>query len=66
MDAIGRGRVFTGVQALENGLVDVLGGFDVALAEAKMLADIEPDATVQLVHIHGPVVVAGIDQEARL
>jgi len=49
VDAIGRGRVFTGVQALENGLVDVLGGFDVALAEAKRLADIEPDARVRLV-----------------
>jgi len=49
VDAIGRGRVFTGVQALENGLVDVLGGFDVALAEAKRLADIEPDTKVRLV-----------------
>ena len=49
VDAIGRGRVFTGVQALENGLVDVLGGFDVALAEAKRLAGIEPDARVRLV-----------------
>jgi protease-4 len=49
VDAVGRGRVFTGVQALENGLVDVLGGFDVALAEAKRLADIEPDTKVRLV-----------------
>jgi len=49
VDAVGRGRVFTGVQALEIGLVDVLGGFDVALAEAKKLADIEPDAKVRLV-----------------
>jgi protease-4 len=49
VDAIGRGRVFTGVQAWENGLVDVIGGFDQALVEAKKLADIEPDAQVQLV-----------------
>ncbi len=55
VDEIGRGRVFTGVQALENGLVDVLGGFDAALAEAKMLADIEPDATVQLVQYPRPL-----------
>jgi len=40
VDAIGRGRVFTGVQAWENGLVDVVGGFDEALVEAKKLADI--------------------------
>jgi ClpP class serine protease len=38
VDAIGRGRVFTGAQALDNGLVDVLGGFDTALDEAKKLA----------------------------
>jgi protease-4 len=49
VDAIGRGRVFTGPQALERGLIDVLGGFDTALAEAKMLADIDPDTEVQLV-----------------
>jgi protease-4 len=55
VDAIGRGRVFTGVQALENGLVDVLGGFDEALAEAKMLADIDPDTEVQLVHFPRPL-----------
>jgi len=55
VDAIGRGRVFTGEQALENGLVDALGGFDVALAEAKALADIDPDASVQLVHFPQPL-----------
>ena len=49
VDAVGRGRVFTGVQALELGLVDVLGGFDEALVEAKRLADIKPDAKVRLV-----------------
>jgi protease-4 len=49
VDAIGRGRVFTGSQALEKGLVDVIGGFDVALAEAMKLGDIEPDAEVRLV-----------------
>jgi protease-4 len=49
VDAIGRGRVFTGSQALENGLVDVVGGFDVALAEAKRLAGIDADADVRLV-----------------
>ena len=30
VDAIGRGRVFTGEQAKERGLVDALGGFDAA------------------------------------
>jgi len=49
VDAIGRGRVFTGVQGWENGLVDVVGGFDEALIEAKKLAEIDVDADVQLV-----------------
>ena len=49
VDAIGRGRVFTGVQARKNGLVDEVGGFDIALVEAKGLAGIDVDADVQLV-----------------
>jgi protease-4 len=49
VDAIGRGRVFTGVQGWENGLVDVVGGFDEALMEAKKLAEIDMDAELQLV-----------------
>jgi protease-4 len=55
VDAIGRGRVFTGVQAWDNGLVDVVGGFDEALVEAKKLADIEPDADVQLIDFPRPM-----------
>ena len=48
VDAIGRGRVFTGEQAKERGLVDALGGFDEALVEAKKLAGLQPDAAVDL------------------
>jgi len=55
VDAIARGRVFTGEQALERGLVDVLGGFDVAVAQAKELAGISPDQSVRLVDFPKPV-----------
>ena len=48
VDAIGRGRVFTGEQAKERGLVDALGGFDAALAVARELAGLKPDARVEL------------------
>jgi protease-4 len=48
VDAIGRGRVFTGEQAKEKGLVDALGGFDDALAAAKELAGLKPGAAVEL------------------
>jgi protease-4 len=54
VDAIGRGRVFTGRQALDNGLIDVVGGFDVALNEAKTLAGIDPDVKVRLVDFPRP------------
>jgi protease IV len=50
VDAIGRGRVFTGIQAVENGLVDMVGGFDTALDEAKRLAEIDLDAKVRVVN----------------
>jgi len=55
VDAIGRGRVFTGEQALKRGLVDKLGGFDTAIAEAKRLAGIPPEQPVRLVDFPRPV-----------
>ncbi|MBC3759057.1 signal peptide peptidase SppA [Hyunsoonleella sp. SJ7] len=41
VEAIAQGRVWTGVDALERGLVDELGGLDVALKYAAEAADIE-------------------------
>ncbi len=49
---IGRGRVWTGEQALENGLVDSLGGFDRAVAEAKDLLGVPPEKEVKLIYGH--------------
>lgn len=40
IDSIGQGRVWTGEQALERGLVDQLGGMEVAIQEAAALADL--------------------------
>lgn len=48
VDAVAGGRVWTGAQALENGLVDGLGGFDTALAKARELADLPDDAPIAL------------------
>ena len=45
---IARGRVWTGAQALDLGLVDEIGGFRVAVAAAKQLAGIAPEDGVQL------------------
>ena len=49
IDAVAQGRVWTGQQAKQLGLVDELGGLQRALAIAKQRADIEPDTEVQLV-----------------
>jgi protease-4 len=48
VDRIGRGRVWTGRQAKEIGLVDELGGLDTALRLAKGLAGIATDEEIRL------------------
>jgi protease-4 len=53
VDAIARGRVWTGADALEHGLVDELGGLRTAIARAKVLAGLEPDADVRIVGYPG-------------
>ena len=47
---IGRGRVWTGAQAQDNGLVDELGGFTAAIQAAKKAAGIEPTQEVELAY----------------
>ena len=49
IDAVAQGRVWTGVEALEHGLVDRLGGLDVALEIAKERAKIPAGQDVHLV-----------------
>ena len=49
IDAVAQGRVWTGRQAREHGLVDALGGLDVAVRIAKERAHIPADEDVQLV-----------------
>jgi protease-4 len=39
-DKVGQGRVWTGAQALEHGLIDAIGGLDEAIESAAMLADV--------------------------
>ena len=39
--ALADGRIFTGRQALEEGLIDELGGFDTAVSKAAELANIK-------------------------
>jgi protease IV len=76
IDAIARGRVWTGRQAREIGLVDEIGGLQHALAIAKERAGLDPDAEVELVVyprrrplfdlIGGPFLSGGAEDLARL
>ncbi len=49
VDKIGKGRVWTGTQAKEQGLVDEIGGLSHALELAKELAGIPSEKSVKLV-----------------
>ena len=49
IDAVAQGRVWTGQQARQHGLVDALGGLDAAVALAKQRAGIPSEEDVELV-----------------
>ena len=74
VDAIAQGRVWTGRQAKERGLVDVLGGLDRAVALAKERAKIPAGDSVELVFYPPKRTVwdiladgfSGMDQQAGL
>ena len=53
VDAVARGRVWTGADALEHGLVDELGGLRTAINRAKVLTGLDADDDVRLVTYPG-------------
>ncbi len=54
VEAIARGRVWTGAQALERGLVDALGDLQLAAQKARELAGVPPDRITPLVDLPVP------------
>lgn len=48
MDKVARGRIWSGIDAKEVGLVDAVGGFRTALAELRTLLALPPDAPLDL------------------
>jgi protease IV len=48
VEAVARGRVWTGADALEHGLVDELGGLRAAIRRAKVLAGLDQDDKVRV------------------
>ncbi len=53
VEEVARGRVWSGLRAVDNGLVDELGGIEEALAAARRLARIRRHEPVQLVSYGG-------------
>jgi len=54
IDAVGQGRVWTGAQAKDRGLIDEFGGLDRAVEIAKQLANIPADKGVERVILPQP------------
>lgn len=54
VEEVARGRVWSGADAAERGLVDQLGGFASAIAQARELAGLEPLAPVELRRFPAP------------
>lgn len=70
VQAIARGRVWTGAQGLEKGLVDELGGLRAAVDRAKEAAGLARDSDVELVPYPEPVglgeqIATALQQYAR-
>lgn len=53
-NSLGQGRVWTGTQAKENGLIDEFGGLEKAIDIAKQLADLPADKDVRRVVFPAP------------
>jgi protease-4 len=51
VDEVAQGRVWTGAEALKNKLVDQLGGFDAALAEARRLTKLGATQPIEFVEL---------------
>ena len=69
VEGLASGRVWTGRQAKENGLVDSIGGLNMAIETAKQAADIKTYKLVELPKILSPieqVVKHFSNQEVRL
>lgn len=54
VEALARGRVWTGSQALERGLVDALGDLELAAQKARELAGVPPGRYAPLVNLPAP------------
>jgi len=63
IDAVGGGRVWTGEQALENGLIDQIGNLRDAVQKAREMAKLPEDAPARLVRQKGKPIGAQLAEK---
>ncbi len=68
VDAIGQGRVWSGTNALENGLIDAFGGLNQAIEIAAKMCGIEKYRVVELPELEDPLqlFLKGISENTRM
>ena len=66
VDELGGGRVWTGRQALENGLIDEIGGLEAAIAKVRQLAGLSATAPARLVTVNKRQLVPSAQPAAML
>lgn len=54
VDAVARGRVWSGTDAHANGLVDAIGGYSTAVAEVKRALSLAPGDSINLIDVPKP------------
>lgn len=67
VDAIGQGRVWSGINAMDNGLVDVYGGLNKAVDIAAVMAGLEKYRIVELPKLEDPLeqILRELSENAR-
>jgi len=65
IDAVGGGRVWTGIQAKNHGLIDELGDLRAALKKARELANLPDDSPVVMIADKGKPLAPQLAQQAN-
>ena len=66
VDGVARGRVWSGTQAADRGLVDKLAGLSVAIKDARLMAGLDPDEDVLVLSLPQQSVMARLSAEIGL
>ena len=68
VDSIGQGRVWSGINAMDNGLIDIFGGLHTAIDIAAEMAGLEKYRIVELPKLENPLeqILRELSENARM